>query len=75
MPNEVLNSDIRYYRHSVFIANYILLHKRRNKGKKTENVISVNKLDGVILAESLVFIFAVLRFNVSVGVTTEDSNR
>lgn len=44
VPNEVLNSDIRYYRHSVFIANYILLHKRRNKGKKTENVISVKEL-------------------------------
>lgn len=44
VPNEVLNSDIRYYRHSVFIANYILLHKRRNKGKKNENIISVKEL-------------------------------
>lgn len=44
VPNEVLNSDIRYYRHSVFIANYILLHKRRNKGKKNENTISVKEL-------------------------------
>lgn len=37
-------SDIRYYRHSIFIANYILLHKRRNKGKKNENTISVKEL-------------------------------
>ena len=44
VPNEVLNSDIRYYRHSIFIANYILLHKRRNKGKKNENTISVKEL-------------------------------
>ena len=44
VPNEVLNSDIRYYTHSIFIANYILLHKRRNKGKKNENTISVKEL-------------------------------
>lgn len=44
VPKMLLNSDIRYYRHSVFIGNYILLHRRRNKGKKNENIISVKEL-------------------------------
>ena len=29
----LLNSDVRYYRHSIFIGNYLLLHQRRNQGK------------------------------------------
>ena len=44
VPKSLLNSDIRYCRHSVFIGNYILLHQRRNKGKKNENIISVKEL-------------------------------
>lgn len=40
----LLKSDVRYYRHSIFLGNYILLHKRRNKGKKNEFVISVKEL-------------------------------
>ena len=44
IPKLLLNSDIRYYKHSLFIANYILLHQRRNKGKKNENTISVKEL-------------------------------
>jgi len=40
----LLNSDIRYYRHSIFIGNYILLHQRRNKGKKNEKIISIKEL-------------------------------
>lgn len=44
VPKSLLNSDIRYCRHSVFIGNYILIHKRRNKGKNNENIISVKEL-------------------------------
>lgn len=40
----LLNSDVRYYRHSIFIGNYILLHQRRNKGKHNEFVISIKEL-------------------------------
>lgn len=44
VPKGLLNSDVRYYRHSIFIGNYILLHQRRNKGKANELVISVKEL-------------------------------
>lgn len=47
IPKELLKSDIRYYRHSIFMANYILLHQRRNMRQdkeKNKNTISVNKL-------------------------------
>ena len=44
VPKCLLNSDIRYNKHSIFIANYILLHKRRNKGKRNENVVSIKEL-------------------------------
>ena len=44
VPKCLLNSDIRYMRHSIFIANYILLHRRRNKGKKNENIIAIKEL-------------------------------
>lgn len=44
VPKGLLNSDVRYYRHSIFIGNYILLHQRRNKGKSNELVISVKEL-------------------------------
>ena len=44
IPKELLKIDIRYYKHSLFIGNYLYLHKRRNKGKKNENIISVKEL-------------------------------
>lgn len=44
LPKKLLNSDVRYYRHSIFLGNYILLHQRRNKGKANELVISVKEL-------------------------------
>lgn len=44
VPKSLLNSDIRYYKHSIFMANYILIHKRRNKGKQNENTIAVKEL-------------------------------
>lgn len=44
VPKGLLNSDVRYYRHSIFLGNYILLHQRRNKGKANELVISVKEL-------------------------------
>ena len=43
VPKVLLNSDVRYYKHSIFIGNYILLHQRRNKGKKNELVVSVKE--------------------------------
>ena len=36
VPKSLLNSDIRYYRNSVFMANYILLHQRRNMRQDKE---------------------------------------
>ena len=47
IPKSLLNSDIRYYRNSVFMANYILLHQRRNMRQDKEkyrHTISVAKL-------------------------------
>ncbi len=44
MPKSLLKANTRYYRHSLFIGNYIQLHKRRNKGKDNENIISVKEL-------------------------------
>lgn len=44
VPKGLLNSDVRYYRHSIFLGNYILLHQRRNKGKANGLVISVKEL-------------------------------
>lgn len=47
VPKSLLNSDIRYYRNSIFMANYILLHQRRNMRKDKEKyryTISVAKL-------------------------------
>lgn len=47
VPKSLLNSDIRYYRNSIFMANYILLHQRRNMRKDKEkyrHTISVAKL-------------------------------
>lgn len=44
VKKSLLKSDVRYYRHSIFIGNYILLHQRRNKGKNNEFVISVKEL-------------------------------
>lgn len=47
VPKSLLNSDIRYYRHSIFMANYILLHQRRNirqDKEKYRHTISVAKL-------------------------------
>ena len=43
VPKGLLNGDVRYYRHSIFLGNYILLHQRRNKGKANELVISVKE--------------------------------
>lgn len=46
-PKSLLNSDIRYYRNSIFMANYILLHQRRNMRQDKEkyrHTISVAKL-------------------------------
>lgn len=44
IPKELLNCDVRYKVHSVFIGNYILLHQRRNKGKANELIISIKEL-------------------------------
>lgn len=44
IPKTLLKIDIRYYKHSLFLGNYLYLHKRRNKGKKNENIISVKEL-------------------------------
>ena len=47
VPKSLLNSDIRYYRNSIFMANYILLHQRRNMRQDKEkyrHTISVAKL-------------------------------
>lgn len=44
IPKELLNCDVRYKIHSVFIGNYILLHQRRNKGKANELIISIKEL-------------------------------
>lgn len=47
VPKGLLNSDIRYYRNSIFMANYILLHQRRNMRQDKEkyrHTISVVKL-------------------------------
>jgi len=47
IPKELLKSDVRYYRHSIFIANYILLHQRRNMREdkeKNRNTITIKKL-------------------------------
>lgn len=44
IPKELLNCDVRYKVHSVFIGNYILLHQRRNKGKANEHIISIKEL-------------------------------
>lgn len=44
VPKTLLNSDVRYYKHSVFIGNKILLHQRLNKGKHNEKVISTKEL-------------------------------
>lgn len=47
IPKALLKSDIRYYRHSIFIANYILLHQRRNMRQdreKNRHTITIKKL-------------------------------
>ena len=44
VPKSLLTSDIRYYKHSIFIANYILIHQRRNKRKQNENIIAIKEL-------------------------------
>ncbi len=44
VPKSLLTSDIRYYKHSIFIANYIFIHKRRNRGNQSENTIAIKDL-------------------------------
>lgn len=44
VPRCLLNANIRYFRHSIFIGNYLFLHRRRNQGKPNEFTISVKEL-------------------------------
>ena len=44
LPKEVLKVNIKYYRHSLYITTYLFLHRRRNKGKPNESIISVKDL-------------------------------
>lgn len=44
LPSKFFTLDIKNYRHSVYLAYYILLNKKRNYSKARQNIVSIKEL-------------------------------
>lgn len=44
IPKNLLKCDVRYYKHCIFLGNYLYLHQKINYTKKNKYVISIRQL-------------------------------